>query len=231
MPLLAAEGAIVACDKGSLLSPLGVIAVNPQVRATTKLAADIRDCKPNLNVRPFGMCSSMGNPAVQAATEAAEGVLTPAPCAPNIISAWSPGGTIVTIRKVPALYVGCSVSCTFGGSIEIKSAVQTIVKAGDLLAGKYRVERILGAGAMGMVLAATRIALDRCWWPRTRPGPRCWRRRRRRGEAAGDRRVRYQRSPERQPPAEGSTSDDEEAGETRRGKPPLAACSWSISSA
>jgi len=35
------------------------------------------------------------------------------------------------------------------------------VKAGDVLAGKYRVEKILGAGAMGMVLAATQIALDR----------------------------------------------------------------------
>ncbi len=35
------------------------------------------------------------------------------------------------------------------------------VKPGDVLAGKYRVERILGAGAMGMVLAATQIALDR----------------------------------------------------------------------
>jgi len=35
------------------------------------------------------------------------------------------------------------------------------VKAGDLLAGKYRVEKILGAGAMGMVISATQIALDR----------------------------------------------------------------------
>ena len=62
MPLLAADGAILACDKGSMPAELGVIAVNPQIRAVKKLAAEITDCKPNLNVRPFGMCSSMGNP-------------------------------------------------------------------------------------------------------------------------------------------------------------------------
>jgi len=35
------------------------------------------------------------------------------------------------------------------------------VKAGDLLAGEYRVEKILGARAMGMMISATQIALDR----------------------------------------------------------------------
>ena len=34
------------------------------------------------------------------------------------------------------------------------------VHIGDIVAGKYRVERVLGAGAMGMVVAATQIALD-----------------------------------------------------------------------
>jgi hypothetical protein len=69
----------------------------------------------------------MGNPAVKAATEENKGVLTPMPCTPNIISAWSPGGSVVTIRKVPALYEGCTVSCEYGGSISIKNAVQSIV--------------------------------------------------------------------------------------------------------
>jgi hypothetical protein len=126
MPLLAAEGAILACDKGTQPSPLGVIAVDPQVRAVTKLAAEITDWKPALNIRPFGMCSSMGNPAVQAATEQNKGVLTPQPCTPNVTSEWS-GATIVTIRKKPAIFVGSSTSCKFGGSIEIKDAVQKIV--------------------------------------------------------------------------------------------------------
>jgi Domain of unknown function (DUF4280) len=126
MPLLAADGAILACDKGTMPSPLGVIAVNPQIKAVTKLAAEVTDCKPALNIRSFGMCNSMGNPAVQAATELNKGVLTPQPCTPNVISAWS-GATIVTIRRKPAIHVGSSTSCTFGGSIDIKDAVQKIV--------------------------------------------------------------------------------------------------------
>ena len=35
------------------------------------------------------------------------------------------------------------------------------VKPGDLLAGKYRVEKVLGSGAMGVVVAATHVQLDR----------------------------------------------------------------------
>src|SRR4051794_10005828 len=34
------------------------------------------------------------------------------------------------------------------------------IHSGDLLAGKYRVERVLGAGGMGFVLAATHIHLE-----------------------------------------------------------------------
>src|SRR5689334_13093473 len=39
-------------------------------------------------------------------------------------------------------------------------SVSAPVKEGDLLAGKYRVERVLGAGGMGVVVAAHHIALD-----------------------------------------------------------------------
>ncbi len=35
------------------------------------------------------------------------------------------------------------------------------VRQGDLIAGKYRVDRVLGAGGMGVVVAATQVALDR----------------------------------------------------------------------
>src|ERR1700723_2351731 len=34
------------------------------------------------------------------------------------------------------------------------------VRAGDVLAGKYKVERVLGAGGMGVVVAARHLQLD-----------------------------------------------------------------------
>jgi len=38
--------------------------------------------------------------------------------------------------------------------------VDAPVQVGETIAGKYRVERVLGAGGMGVVLAATHIQLD-----------------------------------------------------------------------
>src|SRR5262249_4932291 len=35
------------------------------------------------------------------------------------------------------------------------------VQPGEMLAGKYRVEKVLGEGAMGVVVAACQVALDR----------------------------------------------------------------------
>ena len=36
----------------------------------------------------------------------------------------------------------------------------TLVNVGDTLAGKYRVERVLGIGGMGVVVAATHLELE-----------------------------------------------------------------------
>src|SRR5262245_30981682 len=41
-----------------------------------------------------------------------------------------------------------------------KKDIESIVKPGDVLAGKYLVERVLGVGGMGVVVAATHTQLD-----------------------------------------------------------------------
>jgi serine/threonine-protein kinase len=43
-----------------------------------------------------------------------------------------------------------------GGASELSVGVQE----GDILAGKYRIDKILGAGGMGVVVAAHHIRLD-----------------------------------------------------------------------
>jgi serine/threonine protein kinase len=42
----------------------------------------------------------------------------------------------------------------------IRSDVAVGVREGDILAGKYRVDKILGAGGMGVVVTAHHIRLD-----------------------------------------------------------------------
>lgn len=43
---------------------------------------------------------------------------------------------------------------------EIDQPIASLVRVGDILAGKYRVERILGTGGMGVVVAAQHLQLD-----------------------------------------------------------------------
>ena len=72
-------GAMLQCSFGAAPSSLVVLPTN-KILATTP-AANIMDNKPMLNIMPFGVCMSMANPMVAAATAAAMGVLTPMPCA------------------------------------------------------------------------------------------------------------------------------------------------------
>lgn len=112
-------GAILQCSFGMTPSALNVL---PAARVMTKTAlATIMDNVPLVNIMPFGMCSSIANPTVAAATAAALGALTPMPCIPVIPAPWVPGSPTVLIGGKPALNNSCSLMCAYGGVIKIQS--------------------------------------------------------------------------------------------------------------
>jgi hypothetical protein len=118
-------GAMMQCSFGVAPSSLVVLPVNRVI--TTTPAAKILDNDPILNVPPFGMCQSMANPSVAAATAAALGVLTPMPCIPVTPAPWSPGSTTVKLGEMPALQDSSKLNCVWGGSISINQPGQQTV--------------------------------------------------------------------------------------------------------
>lgn len=123
MSMLVANGATMMCSFGMAPSTLVVSPASRVLSGTP--AANIGDCIPNTNIMPFGMCSSMANPTVAAATSAAAGVLTPQPCVPVIAGTWVPGSPTVLIGGKPALNQTCKCMCAYAGVIQIMNPGQT----------------------------------------------------------------------------------------------------------
>lgn len=116
-------GAQLECTMGAAPSNL-VVLPQHRVQLGGKFKANIGDCKPMVNVLPFGMCKSMTNPTVAAATAAAMGVLTQMPCTP-VCAAWIGGKTDVLVDGMPALMKGDKAVCSLGaGMIEVKNSGQ-----------------------------------------------------------------------------------------------------------
>jgi uncharacterized Zn-binding protein involved in type VI secretion len=113
-------GATLQCSFGA--APATLIVVDPTVTAEGPPAANIMDHAPIVNIPTFGMCMSLANPVVAAATTAALGVLTPMPCIPATSAPWVPGSPTVTIRGMPALTQTCQCMCTWAGVITIVNA-------------------------------------------------------------------------------------------------------------
>lgn len=80
---------------------------------------NIMDFKPFVNIPSFGVCSSLANPQVAAATAAAFGALTPMPCVPNIVAPWKPGKPDLLVENAPALLNTDTLQCLWGGVITI----------------------------------------------------------------------------------------------------------------
>jgi len=119
MPAYVCNGAKLKCSMGLALSDLGVVHVREQVYLHGKNISNIMDCRPMINIQPFGLCTSLSNPSVALATAAAMGILTPMPCIPNTSMPWMSGRKKVLIKGQPALMNDSKLTCMWGGTIEI----------------------------------------------------------------------------------------------------------------
>ena len=128
MAFLACGGAALQCSFGAAPSTLNVLPTNRVLAGPP--VANIMDNKPFLNVPPFGMCMSMANPMVAAATAAALGVLTPMPCIPMTVAPWVPGVPTTLIGNMPALDMNSKLMCNWGGIIQILVPGEFQVDAG-----------------------------------------------------------------------------------------------------
>lgn len=122
MPKQACMGAMLKCSFG--MAPSTLMPTPKPVMTSNVVAANIMDHVPLMNILPFGMCQSIANPTVAAATAAAMGALTPMPCIPNTPAPWVPGAPTVLLCNSPALDNVSKLMCVWGGVIEITNAGQ-----------------------------------------------------------------------------------------------------------
>lgn len=125
MGLAVVTGATAQCTFGT---GCGVITATSQMTtmAEGKPLATIADFGPQC-VGAFGLCTSLANPAVLAATTAALGVLTPMPCTMVPMGTWTPAQVTVQAGGNPVLTNECQGQCAYGGCISIANPGQTTV--------------------------------------------------------------------------------------------------------
>jgi hypothetical protein len=125
----AVTSAMMQCTFGLAPSSLVAIPKGAPVLIENKPAATTADMVPMACIPPFGVCNSLTNPMVAAATAAALGVLTPMPCTPVPAGPWQPGAAMTLINGSPALTAGSMLTCALGGgsiSLVNPGAVKTV---------------------------------------------------------------------------------------------------------
>lgn len=118
MAMQVCNGAVLQCSFGMAPSAFIVLPIH-RVLSCYNPAANIMDHIPMLNVMPFGMCTAPSNPVVIAATAAAMGTPTPAPCIPATPAPWVPGAPTVMLDNMPSLDSTSKLMCIWGGVIQI----------------------------------------------------------------------------------------------------------------
>ncbi|MHC4215315.1 MAG: DUF4280 domain-containing protein [Planctomycetota bacterium] len=122
------NGALLSCSFGLAPSSMNILPIN-RIMIANQPAGNIQDNVPMMNIMPFGMCITLSNPQVAAATSAALGVLTPQPCIPVTSAPWVPGSATVMIGRKPALQNSCQLMCQWGGVIAVNAAAQVTVNS------------------------------------------------------------------------------------------------------
>lgn len=112
------NGAQLQCSMGSSSSVL-VVLPDRRILLDGQPQANIMDFQPNANIQSFGLCFSLANPVVAAATAAHLGVLTPMPCVPNTTSPWVKGEPKLLLKNFPALCQDDTLQCAWQGTISI----------------------------------------------------------------------------------------------------------------
>jgi hypothetical protein len=128
MPPIVTNGATIACSFGAAPGTLIATPMGTPITISGQFVATINTMIPMANIMPFGMCMSLTNPQVAAATSAAMGVLTPQPCIPVITAPWTPGSATVAVGGIPALTAPSTCQCAWAGVITISSPGQATVQ-------------------------------------------------------------------------------------------------------
>lgn len=118
-------GGTAQCTCGTLP---GMISTGAQKKVLVegKPVATIADFNTQC-IAPFGLCITLSNPAVQAATAAALGVLTPQPCTLVPMGTWKSTKVTVHAGGSPVLTNECQGACAYGGCIAVTNPGQSKV--------------------------------------------------------------------------------------------------------
>ncbi|MBV8711125.1 MAG: DUF4280 domain-containing protein [Solirubrobacterales bacterium] len=127
MPFLVADTAEIMCDMGDAPDVLIVEPGPPHTAISMPMPlAVVTDFAPGVNITTFGMCNSPANPAVIAATAAASGVFTPAPCVPAIVAPWDPPASVL-LDGVAAFDEFATCECMWEGTVLVTDPGQASV--------------------------------------------------------------------------------------------------------
>lgn len=126
MSLALCTGGVLQCSCGTAPVPLNSTST-AKVLINGRPMAIQTDHIPIGNIPSFGLCSCVANPAVQAATAAAMGTPTSAPCMPVTTAPWQQVQKKVKAGGQPVLQQGSRLACQWGGQITVRFSGQTNV--------------------------------------------------------------------------------------------------------